>query len=190
MFGLSTSPLGVLVALSTLISVSAAKNEFQVGDFVRRHLNSIRTAQDRAAVKNRAAEGKVSFEVLSRDSENQNGTQTFHSEDNELFSALKLPNPSLTIRAGIGYTDVRTAGRQDEHYRLEERFADFMSVENLMLPTRWTIQFSINSVSQFEVTGAKIVHNIQLDPKNFESQVVSDSTRQPVSWEPSGATLV
>ncbi len=34
-------------------------------------------------------------------------------------------------------------GRQLElHYRLEERFADFKSIDNLSLPSRWTIQFS------------------------------------------------
>jgi hypothetical protein len=267
--------LGVFVALASLFSVSAAKDEFQAGNFVKQHLNSIGTEQARAAVKNRAAEGTVSFEIVNRGSEHQDGAQILFSESNKLSSSLKLPNPgypgerfvsdgtktfiaqvspgvysklgefvlthneilteglwggtlstawalahidellpkledrglkkvdgrdlhrvdyvprkrsdlqielyfepdtfrhvmsvySLTISPGIGHTDVRTAGRQDMHYRLEERFADYKRVDGLMLPERWTIQFSINSVSQFEVRETSISHNVALDPRNFE----------------------
>jgi hypothetical protein len=61
----------------------------------------------------------------------------------------------LTIRPGIGYIDVRTAGRQDAHYRLEGRFVDFKSVDNLMLPDPVDNTVLDNSVSQFEVTGQR-----------------------------------
>jgi hypothetical protein len=57
-------------------------------------------------------------------------------------------------------------------YRLEERFADFKSVDNLTLPGRWTVEFASGewSVERYEVTEEKISHNVPLDPKNFETK--------------------
>ncbi len=57
-------------------------------------------------------------------------------------------------------------------YRLEERFADFKSVDNLTLPGKWTIEFTTNesSVDRFQVTEEDISHNVSLDPKNFETK--------------------
>lgn len=49
---------------------------------------------------------------------------------------------SLTISPQMGRTEVQTAREQETHYRLEERFADFKSVDNLNLPGQWTIQFT------------------------------------------------
>jgi hypothetical protein len=103
----------------------------------------------------------------------------------------------LTIKPQMGLTEQETAQQQETHYRLEERFADFKSTDNVTLPGKWTIQFtsevpeartiggstpitdaqsvghprfgaSIASVSQFEATVTNISHNVQLDPKNFE----------------------
>jgi len=84
----------------------------------------------------------------------------------------------VMARAGGGPT--ASAGQEERYYRIEERFADFKNIDNLTLPGRWTIQFtsgggmrnigrgSTSSISQFEVTEAKISHNVPLDPKNFE----------------------
>ena len=58
--------------------------------------------------------------------------------------------------------------------RLEERFTDFKTIDNLTLPGRWTIRFVRGALSasaiveQFEVSEEKISHNISVDPKNFE----------------------
>jgi hypothetical protein len=52
--------------------------------------------------------------------------------------------------------------------RLEERFADFKSVDNVTLPERWTIRLSGNSLTEFEVTQTNISHNVRINPKNFE----------------------
>ena len=78
------------------------------------------------------------------------------------------------------------------HYRLEEHFADFKSIDNLSLPSHWTIQFSSDrpgglsgysgnkrsplrnerasptEIYQFDVTETSLSHNIPIDPKNFE----------------------
>jgi hypothetical protein len=67
----------------------------------------------------------------------------------------------------------------ETHYRLEERFADFRTVDNLSLPSRWTIQYgsdaagryaahSDNKTYQFDVTETSLSHNIQVNPENFE----------------------
>jgi hypothetical protein len=85
---------------------------------------------------------------------------------------------SVVARAGGGPT--ASAGQEERRFRLEERFADFKTIDNLSLPGRWTIQFTsggggrnigpgaASSISQFEVTETKISHNISLDPRNFD----------------------
>jgi hypothetical protein len=85
---------------------------------------------------------------------------------------------SVMARAGGGPT--ASAGQEERRFRLEERFADFKNIDNLSLPGRWTIQFTsggggrnigrgaASSISQFEVTEAKISHNKSLDPRNFD----------------------
>jgi hypothetical protein len=48
----------------------------------------------------------------------------------------------LIIKPQMGLTEQETAQQQETRYRLEERFADFKSTDNLMLPGKWTVQFS------------------------------------------------
>jgi len=272
--------LTVFVVLVAMLSVSAAKDEFQAGDFVKQHLNSIGTEQARAAVKNRLAQGTVIFQILNGGAQHWDGTQTFVSEGDKFASLLKFPptiyrtewfvrdgkktsvaqvrpgrytalgqfvmahseilseglwggalstgwalshlderlaklqdqglkkvdgrelhrvdylpkkgsdleiqlyfEPDtfrhvmtvylMTVSAQLGRTFAQSGKEQEAHYRLEERFADFKSIDNLTLPERWTIQFSAGgpssaTIDQFEATEAKISHNISLDPKNFE----------------------
>ncbi|MFI5113897.1 MAG: hypothetical protein ACHP7J_02050 [Terriglobales bacterium] len=291
----------VFVALLAMLSVSAAKDEFQATDFVKQHLNSIGTEQARAALKNRLVQGALSFQYLNV-AGNVPGNLQFVSEGDKFVSVLKLPstdyhgeqfvsdgkktavkqvkpgiysalgrfvfehNEVLTeglwggtlstawalshlderraklqdqgmkkvdgrelhrvdympkkssdlqielyfepdtfrhvmtvysyhVMARAGGGPMASAGQQERYFRLQERFADFKSVDNLTLPARWTIQFSgdtsgsaggfngdantlvtnattqrasTTSISQFEATEAKISHNISLDPKNFE----------------------
>jgi hypothetical protein len=241
--------LTLFAVLFALVSVSAAKDELQVGDLVKQHLNSIGTDQARAAVKTRAAEGSIQFRVLNgANPGTQEGKQVFISEGDKLVSLLKLPNPSyhgerfvsdgkktviaelkpgvfsnlglfvhthneilteglwggtlstgwalahldehaaklkyqglkkvegrqlhrvdyapkhsdlqislyfepdtfrhvltvyeLTIKPQMGLTERETSQQQATHYRLEERFADYKSTDNLTLPGKWTIQFT------------------------------------------------
>ncbi len=242
--------LAVFVAVVAMLSVSAAKDDLQVADLVKQHLNSIGTEQARAAVQSRAVEGTLQFRLLNTNNNGlQDGKQVLVSEGDKVVSLLKLPNPgyhgerfvsdgknisvafitpgnwstlgafllahpeilteglwggtlstawplthldernaklqdqglkkvdghelrqidyipkkhsdlkitlyfepdtfrhvmtvySLTIGAQMAISDVATAHQQDSHYRLEERFADFKSVDNLNLPQRWTIEFT------------------------------------------------
>ncbi len=92
---------------------------------------------------------------------------------------------ALTISPQIGTSDQATARQQETHYRLEEHFSDFKKVDDLMLPTQWTVEFmpdvpeqtiggnpiigaSRNLVSRYDVTETKITDNLTLDPRNFE----------------------
>jgi len=241
--------LAVVVALTAMLTVSAAKDEMQVGDLVKQHLNSIGTEQARAAVKSRATEGTVSFQIENASTGRQDGKEVFVSDGDKCVSLLKLPNPnyhgerfvsdgkktliaqvkpgvwsrlgdfvmvhneilteglwggtlstgwalahlderlaklqdrglkkvngrelrrfdytpkkhsdleiqlyfepdtlrhvmtvySLTISPHMGTSDIATARQQETRYRLEERFADFKSVDGLNLPERWTIEFT------------------------------------------------
>ena len=48
----------------------------------------------------------------------------------------------LTIKPQMGLTEEETALQQETRYRLEERFADFKTTDNLTFPGKWTIQFT------------------------------------------------
>ena len=291
----------VFAALIAMLSVSAAKDESQAGDFVKQHLNSIGTESARAAVKNRLAQGSVTFQYLNVAGSFE-GQLQFVSEGDKFVSVLKLPSAdyhgeqftsdgkktvvkqikpgiysalgrfvfehdevlteglwggtlstawalahlderrakledeglkkvdgrelhrvdylpkkstdlrielyfepdtfrhvmtvySYSIIPGLGGGPTAQAGKQERHFRLEERFADFKTIDNVTLPAKWTIQYSSDSagsvggtgvsantlvgtvggrqasttsISQFEATTAKISHNIPLDPRNFE----------------------
>jgi hypothetical protein len=66
-----------------------------------------------------------------------------------------------------------TGNPRNMRYRLEERFGDFKSVDNLTLPARWIIRFTYGAVykgdiHQYDITEKKISSNVTLDPKSFE----------------------
>lgn len=291
----------VLFAVMTLLSLSAAKDEFQASDFAKQQLNSIGSEQARGAVKNRVILGPMTFQWLNVAGTTQ-GQFQFASEGNKLVSVLKLPSPdyhgeqftydgkktdvkpiqpgiwsalgrfvlehpevlkeglwggTLSTAWALGHLDERhakledrglknidgrqlhrvdyfpkknsdlqielyfepetsrhvmtvysyhvqaragggpfaSAGQEERYYRLEERFADFKTVDDLALPTRWTIQYSgdpsqtavgaladgytrqqsgnpsqarTSAISQFEISDPKISQNMSLDPRNFE----------------------
>jgi hypothetical protein len=50
---------------------------------------------------------------------------------------------SLLVDARMSASEVANSQQQQSRYRLEERFADFKNIDNLILPQKWTIQFSV-----------------------------------------------
>ncbi|MFZ3262919.1 MAG: hypothetical protein WA172_02875 [Terriglobales bacterium] len=79
----------------------------------------------------------------------------------------------LTISAQSARTVNEGRTEKEMHYRLEERFGDFKSVDNLTLPAHWIIRFTYGEVSngiidQYDITEKKISQNMTLDPRNFE----------------------
>ena len=85
--------LTVLAVLLALSSVSVAKDDGQINDFVKQHLNSIGTEQTRAAVKSRAVKGQLQFSLVNGAGGNQEGKEVFISEGDKSVTLLKLPNP-------------------------------------------------------------------------------------------------
>jgi hypothetical protein len=269
----------ILVAFSLTLS-GAAKDDVQVGEFIKQHLNSIGTDQARAAAKNCLVHGTVTFKILNGGPQTWEGPATLVSEGDKMASLMKFPptvyrtewftsdgtrasiapvrpghwtefgnfvkvhdeiltqglwggtlttawalahveerDPKLqdrgikkiggvelrridyiprknsdleiqlyfepttfrhvmsvyllTVNAPMGRNSSDSKNQREKHYRLEERFSDFASFDDLTLPTRWIILFTFGGVSegtinQYDMTAKKISHNTSLDAKNFE----------------------
>ena len=84
-------PLGLLIAVSALLSFCNAKDEMQVEEFVKRHLNSLGTEQARSAARNRAVQGTQQFHMQHQGG-TADGKAVFVSEGNKLVSLLKIPS--------------------------------------------------------------------------------------------------
>jgi hypothetical protein len=279
------SLIPLVLVIASAATAGLAKDELPTGELVKQHLNSIGTQQARTGVKNRLAQGSLTFQWLDVAGVTE-GQLQFVSEGDKFVSVLKLPSPQYHgeqfvsngsktvvkqttpgVYSGLGrfvfehpevlteglwggtlstawplehledrrarledqglkkvdgrdlrrvdyvprkssdlqielyfepdtYRHVMTvysyhvearggggayasANKQETYYRLEERFADFKSVDDIMLPTRWTVQFSSDStqikiggatsgISQFQIQDPKISHNISVDPRNFD----------------------
>ena len=85
--------LTVLVALSAMLSLSAAKEDFQSDTFVKQHLSSIGTDEARASVKNRLAQGDLNFQYLNVAGIGAGRKLQFVSEGDKFVSVLKIPSP-------------------------------------------------------------------------------------------------
>jgi hypothetical protein len=272
--------VGLIFLLLSFVCTAAAKDEFQVNEFVNQQLNSIGSAQARDSVKTRVAQGDVTYQVLNLSPQVWQGQATLVSEGNKLATLMKFPptvfitewfvrdgsrtsiapvspgrwtkfgnfvkahdeilsdglwagtlstgwalahldeHPAKLVDQGIKQIDgvnlrridyipkkmsdldiqlyfepetfrhvmtvylltisARTAptvnqarNEHESHYRVEERFGEFKSFDNVMLPTSWRVRFTHGTVSggvmdQFQVNQKKISQNISLDPKNFE----------------------
>jgi len=61
-----------------------------------------------------------------------------------------------------------------ERSSLEERFADFKTVDGLTLPTHWNLHFTrelpdgSTTISEWDLTEDDIRNNVGLDPRNFD----------------------
>lgn len=82
----------VLIMVTAFLSVSAAKDEFQASEFAKQQLNSIGSEQARAAIKNRVAQGNLTFQWLNVVAGVIEGQLQFVSEGDKFVSVLKLPN--------------------------------------------------------------------------------------------------
>ena len=81
----------VLLAVMTLLSLSAAKDAFQASDFAKQQLHSIGNEQARGAVKNQLVQGTLAFHWLNAVS-GAEGQLQFVSEGDKFVSVLKLPS--------------------------------------------------------------------------------------------------
>jgi hypothetical protein len=81
----------ICLAVLTMVSFGVCKDEFVASSFVRQQLNSIGTDRARNSVKNRYAEGAVSYEVVNGGPTRWEGVENFASEDEKVVTLLKFP---------------------------------------------------------------------------------------------------
>jgi len=71
-------------------------------------------------------------------------------------------------------SETQTARQQETRYRLEERFSEFKTVDGLTLPMHHNIHFTQElkngrtSLSEWDITESNVMHNVSLDPRNFQ----------------------
>ncbi len=85
--------LAIFVAMVAMLSACAAKDDLQVADFIKQHLNSIGNDQARARVKTRVAEGTLRFHMQHQGG-SADGKEVLLTDGDKLVSLLKLPSPS------------------------------------------------------------------------------------------------
>lgn len=78
-------------------------------------------------------------------------------------------NPGMQMAS-----EVANARQQQTRYRLEERFSDFQTVDQITLPAHYDIRFTEELQSgrtdsfEWDILESSINNNISLDPRNFE----------------------
>jgi hypothetical protein len=100
--------LAAFVALTALLSGSAAQDGPPASDFVTQHLHSIGTEQARAAVNNLVAEGTVTLQILHRGPQTWEGPATLVSEASKLASSMEFPT-AFARTEGFVRVDKRTS---------------------------------------------------------------------------------
>jgi hypothetical protein len=97
--------------------------------------------------------------------------------DPETFRHIKTEY-KLHIRAAMGGGKATSIGieRSDSYYRLSEEFADFMEVDGMTLPQRYTIGFSSEGqmrtfLGYWTFEAQQWRHNGQIDPNFFKALV-------------------
>ena len=78
----------------------------------------------------------------------------------------------LTLSAPMGRTSEESARQSETRYTLEEWFSDFRPLDNLDLPTHWTIRLTVetgfgNFMGKWDMTFPQIAHNPSIDPQIF-----------------------
>jgi hypothetical protein len=94
--------------------------------------------------------------------------------DQETFRHLKSEYVAF-VGTGMSSRGITmSSSLQPERTTLEEDFSDFQTFDGLNLPTTWKIHFTrerqsgSTTVSEWELKSNKIMHNVGLDPRNFE----------------------
>jgi hypothetical protein len=78
----------------------------------------------------------------------------------------------LTIPAPMGRTTEESARQSETRLTLEEWFSDFRPIDDLDLPTQWTIRLTLETgrgtfMGKWDMTFPQIAHNPSIDPRIF-----------------------
>jgi len=74
-----------------------------------------------------------------------------------------------------GAAETQSARRNEAHYRIEERFSEFQTVDGVTLPAHYDLRFSeelsngFSKAIDWDIKATRVLNNIGLDPKNFET---------------------
>jgi len=80
---------------------------------------------------------------------------------------------TLNVSIGIVGRETGNAQQQETHYRMEERFSNFKTIDGITLPTHYVIHFSRElqsgrtSLTEWSIEESDLGQNVSLDPKNF-----------------------
>jgi hypothetical protein len=83
---------------------------------------------------------------------------------------------AMSFSANMGTTVTNSAQQQDVRYTIEERFADFKTQDGITLPSTYSIEYTQElqsgntEVYHWDMTAEKVVENVGLDPKNFDTK--------------------
>ncbi len=121
----------VLILFLTQALVSFAA-DMKPEDVVAKHLDSVGTAQARAAAKSRVVEGAVAYTILVGGAGNLEGKSVLVSQDDKLQFMMKLNNNLYKgeqfIYDGHDYQIARTTANQQR-----SSFGEFVQVQGVML---------------------------------------------------------
>ena len=78
----------------------------------------------------------------------------------------------LTLSAPMGRTSEESARQSETRFALEEWFSDFRPIDDLDLPTQWTVRLTVatgyeNFMGKWDMTFPQIAHNPSIDPQIF-----------------------
>ncbi|MEE8161322.1 MAG: hypothetical protein V3T61_06770 [Acidobacteriota bacterium] len=81
----------------------------------------------------------------------------------------------LQLAAPMGRTSLESARQSETRYTLEEWFSDFRTLDDLDLPTQWTVRLTVetgfgNFMGKWDMTFPQIAHNPSIDPQIFVLQ--------------------
>ena len=78
----------------------------------------------------------------------------------------------LTLSAPMDRTSEESARQSETRFALEEWFSDFRPIDDLDLPTQWTVRLTVatgyeNFMGKWDMTFPQIAHNPSIDPQIF-----------------------
>jgi hypothetical protein len=83
---------------------------------------------------------------------------------------------AMAFSPGMGKSVVDSVRQQQVRYTIEERFSDFKTDNGITLPTSYSIEYTQEvqsgntEVYHWDMTADKMVENVGLDPKNFDTK--------------------
>jgi len=85
-----------------------------------------------------------------------------------------VPTGGEGVALPSGNSETASARQHESHYRVEERFSEFSTVDGLTLPSHYNLRFTQELQNgqttswEWDIKETQISNNVSLDPRNFE----------------------